>query len=343
MHIHSKTNEIENVITNADPKNCRLSIDDINTMPFSRHRSKVMRHNESGLDRSGPNEIGTVAPDVLHEIRETLIQQETAYQRNSAEETFSSVWTHSCRVGRVARHIAKAEGWDETPALLAGLLHDTGKFAFGTYHDDDIPEEENAVRFTKRLLSGTVYEHWIPMISEAILSTYLEGEPTNDIGRAVYDADRLDKMGYMGVVQFFTKQALRRRFLDNDMMVRTSIELTYAHHAPDTMTTTTGRSLAQERRIRTHRFYTELLEEWVQLELGDFSVIEENICGIVCILVVPTACSCGAPLKIASDIRDSVKCRSVFVRYQCSSCGIENTYSFCLPHVNGFPQKRFRQ
>ncbi|AQV01450.1 hypothetical protein B2D07_12265 [Desulfococcus multivorans] len=294
------------------------------------------------LDRNGvgPDALGMIPPDLLGEIRRTLIRQETAYQCNAAEETFSSVWAHSCRVGRIARHIAKAEGWNEELALLAGLLHDTGKFACGKYRDGDVPEEKYAVRFTERLLSGTVYERWIPMISQAILSAYFEGEPTNDLGRVVYDADSLDKMGHMGIVQFFTKQTLRRRFLDNDTMVRISIELTYAHHAPDTLKTATGRSLARERSLRTRRFYTELLEEWSQMGLGAFTIVEENIAGIVCILVVPCACACGGRIRLESDIRDVVKCsRSVVMTYGCEDCGFENVYYFCLPNIDGLPPK----
>lgn len=300
----------------------------------------AFRRQASGRDASGPDALGRITPDLLREIRRTLTRQETAYHRNSTEETFSSVWAHSCRVSRIARHIAKAEGWDEELALLAGLLHDTGKFAWGKYRDGDIPEEKNAVRFTERLLSGTAYERWIPEIIQAIRSAYFEGEPTNDLGRAVYDADCIDKMGHMGVVQFFTKQALRRRFLGNDMMVRISIELTYAHHAPDTLKTATGRSLARERSLRTRRFYEGLLEEWDELGLGEFTIVREEIAGIVCILVIPCACACGGRIRFESDIRDVVKCtRSVVMTYRCGDCGFENTYSFCLPNINGLPPR----
>jgi uncharacterized protein len=163
------------------------------------------------------------------------------------------------RVGRIAHHIAKAEGFDPEPALLAGLLHDIGKFAHGRYHADDTPEEQNAIRFAEQLLVGTMYERWLPVINEPILSSYLEGEVTSDIGRALHDADCLDKLGHMGVAQYFVKKALRRQFLDRDVIIRTSVELTYAHHAPDTLQTATGRSLARERSRRTRRFYTELL------------------------------------------------------------------------------------
>ncbi len=310
----------------------------INTMRDYRRRLEPGERRQSGI--STPNALTSIVPDVLQEIRRTLIDQETSFQAKSTEETFSSIWSHSSRVARIARHIAKSEGWEQEPALLAGLLHDIGKFAYGSYHEDDTPEEENAVRFAQRILSGTVYERWLPTVSNAILSTYLEGKATSDIGRAVYDADCLDKLGNIGVVQFFAKKALRRQFLDDDVMIRTSIELTYAHHAPDTLKTATGRSLARKRKTRTRFFYTGLLEEWKELGLGAFNIIEEEIAGIVCILVVPGSCSCGGRLERESDIRDSLKCRSVVVNYLCRACGFENEFSFCLPNVKGLPQRQ---
>lgn len=310
----------------------------INTMRDYRRRLEPGERRQSGI--STPNALTSIVPDVLQEIRRTLIDQETSFQAKATGETFSSIWSHSSRVARIAHHIAKSEGWEQEPALLAGLLHDIGKFAYGSYHEDDTPEEENAVRFAQRILSGTVYERWLPTINNAILSTYLEGKATNEIGRAVYDADCLDKLGNIGVVQFFAKKALRRQFLDDDAMIRTSIELTYAHHAPDTLKTATGRSLARKRKTRTRSFYTGLLEEWKELGLGAFNIIEEEIAGIVCILVIPDSCSCGGQLERESDIRDSLKCRSVVVNYLCHACGFENEFSFCLPNVKGLPQRQ---
>jgi HD superfamily phosphodiesterase len=284
--------------------------------------------------------IGFIAPDVLQAVRQTLTQQETAFQRQWTEETFSSLWAHSFRVGRIALHIAGKEGCPPEPALLAGLFHDMGKFAHGSYHPDDTPEEKNAVLIAQRILSGTVHEKWIPTINEAILSCYLDGEATNDIGRIVYDADCLDKLGNMGVAQFFAKKAMRRQFLDDDLMIRMSVELTYAYHAPDTLKTETGRVLAKARSIRTRRFYSELSEEWTMLGLGDVSIVEEDIAGIVCVLVVPRSCSCGGPLERESDIRDAVKCRSVVVSYRCVECAATSEFSFCLPNVKGLSPKR---
>jgi molybdopterin-guanine dinucleotide biosynthesis protein A/HD superfamily phosphodiesterase len=287
-----------------------------------------------------PDALKVVDPGVLDVIRRTLIEQETDFQQMSEGESISSLWAHSSMVGRIAHYIAKEEGWEPEPALLAGLLHDTGKFVDGRYHEDDVPEEKTAVRFVQRILSGTEHEKWIPLVSQAVLSMYLDDEATSDIGRAVYDADNINKLGCMGVAQFFAKNALRRRFLDDGLLARASIELTYAHHATETLKTATGRALARERTIRTRRFFMELVDEWTQLGLGAFDILEEDIGGVVCILVVPIACYCGGRLEISSDILDAFKCRSVVVSYSCLDCGGQNEYSFCLPNVKGLPRMR---
>ncbi len=315
------------------------TIDDYHQCIEQAEEGRNNKHSRTQRVANSLDALKTIAPNVLQAVRQTLIEQETAYQHNSAEEAFSSLWSHGARVGRIAHHIARAEGVDEEPALIAGLLHDIGKFAYGSYHENDIPEEQNAVLFAEKILSGTIYEKWILTINKAILSTYLDGEATNDIGRVLYDADHLDKLGNMGVAQFFAKKALRRQFLDYDLMIRTSVELTYAYHAPDTLKTATGRAIAKLRSVRTRRFYTELLEEWETLGLGSFNILEEDIAGIVCILVVPSVCICGGTLKFESDIRDAVKCRSVVVKYICAECGVKSEFSFCLPNVKGLPQK----
>jgi len=287
-------------------------------------------------ERGGRDVLQDVSPRVLEAIRRTLVEQESAYQRRSAGAAFSSLWAHSERVGRMARFLAEREGADATDSLLAGLLHDTGKFAGGTYHEDDVSEEEVAARCAERLLSGTQYQGRVPAVREAILSLYREDDSASRVGRVVYDADRLDKLGYMGVAQFFAKNALRRRFLDTDLLVRASVELTYARHARDTLQTATGRSLASVRCERTHAYYRGLLEEWETLGLGRFEIREEDIEGIVCVLVVPLACGCGRVLRVDADIRESVKCRSAVVEYACGHCARPFSFSFCLPNVRGW-------
>lgn len=296
----------------------------------------------AGADAIGTkgDALGLVQPRVLEAIRRTLVEQESAYQRRAADAEFASLWTHSERVARIARFLAEKEGVDAADALLAGLLHDTGKFAGGAYHEDEVSEEEVAAQYAERLLSGTVHAERIPAVREAILSLYREELSSSRVGAVVYDADRLDKLGYMGVAQFFAKNALRRRFLDPGLIVRASVELTYAYHAPATLKTAAGRSLAAVRCGQTRGFYRGLLEEWEALGLGRFTVREEDIEGIVCVLVMPLACGCGEPLRVHSDIRESVKCRSAVVEYACSRCPGRYGFSFCLPNIAGWDPLR---
>lgn len=287
--------------------------------------------------------LRSLAPDVLKAVRRILIEQETAFQCQLTEATSSSLWAHSSRVGRIAGYIAEKEGCPTDPAVLAGLFHDLGKFAGGRYHADDAPEETHAVLLAERIIAGTVYEKWFPTIKEAILSCYLDGETKSHVGRIVFDADCLDKLGNMGVAQFFAKKAMRRRFLDDELMIRMSVELTYAYHAPEILKTTTGRVLAKQKGLRTRRFYSELVEEWTMLGLGDLTIMEEDIAGIVCVFVVPRSCTCGGRMNCKSDINDTVKCRSAIVTYRCVNCSVLSEFSFCLPNINGLPAKKQQQ
>jgi len=290
-------------------------------------------------DIGAPEPLHSLSPQVVETIRQTLIEQENTYENQRAEKDFSSLWAHSFRVGCIAHKIATAESLQPEPALLAGLFHDTGKFAQGKYHEDDIAEEEKAVQFVERILAGTEYQKWIPTVSRAIVTMFLEEDATSSIGRAVYDADRLDKLGHMGVAQFFAKGALRRRFLDEKLMIRASIELTYAHHAPQTLKTATGKRLARLRKASTCCFFNDLLGEWQQFGLGDLHIRKEKIAGVDCIFVVPVRCQCGGGLKLESDIQDGLKCRSAIVTYTCEECGQEKEFSFCLPRMKGLPRK----
>ena len=129
-----------------------------------------------------PNILRSLAPEVLDKIRRTLVSYETAYQHASGSAEFSSLWVHSTRVVRIAYYLAESEGMLSTAALLAGLLHDIGKFADGKYHEDGVAEEQTASEITQRLLAGTTYEVLVPLICEAILSLYREETTTSEVG-----------------------------------------------------------------------------------------------------------------------------------------------------------------
>lgn len=273
----------------------------------------------------------SIPQDLLESIRDTLIEDESRYQRQHGATEWSSLWSHSARVAAIAHTIARQEGLDTTSAVLASLLHDVGKFHGGRYHDDDTTEEQRSVDLATELLEDTPLSPCLPEVSRAILSLYRDDASPGDLGAVLHDADRLDKLGYAGVALFFTKNALRARFLDSQLMARASVELTYALHARRTLKTGTGRRLAVPRAARVRSYFEGLLDEWRELGLGTFRIRSADVEGVELLLVVPLSCSCGSPLELETDIKEGIKCRSAIVRYACPSCGRTTDFSFCLP------------
>ncbi len=269
--------------------------------------------------------------DLLERIRGVLVRDESRFQREQGTQEFSSLWSHSARVAAIAHTIASKEGVDATAAVLASLLHDAGKFSGGRYHEDDLAEEEAAVDLAGVVLAGTRHEDLIPEIEDAILSLYRDEEQIGRLGAVLYDADRIDKLGCAGIAQFFSRSALRGRFLDDALLVQASVELTYALHAERNLKTRTGRELAVPRGARVREYFDGLLEEWRELGLGSFRVERAEVEGIALLLVVPEACGCGEAHEIRTDVRDGVKCRSAVIEYVCPRCHDVRELSFCLP------------
>src|SRR3990172_1828287 len=72
------------------------------------------------------------------ELRERVRSDEAMY--GSRETKTDSLWGHLERVAGFAEKLGIEEGLDPVACRLAGLFHDAGKFAGGSYHDGDIPE-----------------------------------------------------------------------------------------------------------------------------------------------------------------------------------------------------------
>jgi molybdopterin-guanine dinucleotide biosynthesis protein A/HD superfamily phosphodiesterase len=281
-------------------------------------------------DEGGSN-LPDIPADLLARIRSTLVQDESRYQREHGTTEFSSLWSHSIRVAAIARTLAAREGLDATAAVLASVLHDAGKFHQGLHHEDDVVEEEPAAELAEQMLTGSAHEPLLPGIRSAILSLYREDAGIDPLGAVVHDADRIDKLGCMGIAQFFTKNTLRGRYLDDDLIIRASVELTYAFHAQRTLRTRTGREMASSRTARVRDFLDGLLEEWQELGMGSFHIDHTDVEGITLVLIVPDACSCGSAYEIRTDIEEGIKCRSAVVEYACARCGHTRDLSFCLP------------
>lgn len=269
---------------------------------------------------------------VVAAVKKKLIDDETAYQNsNKKRKECNSTWLHSLRTANIALSLAKMENTSPTVPILGSLFHDIGKFHQGCYHKGNVPEEVIAVEIVREFLLSTPCEAMITDVEMSILSLYQTNVPGSIPSKILYDADRLDKLGCLGIAQFFTKNSLRNNFLDEKTIISLSRELTYAHHAPATMKTVAGKVLAISRKEKMFQFYHHLLEEWREFGLGAFNLVKREIEGIEVTLISPCFCSCGGSFDLNQKIRLRLKCRAIIATYCCTTCNKNYKTSFCLP------------
>ncbi|MDE6953103.1 MAG: nicotinate-nucleotide adenylyltransferase [Erysipelotrichales bacterium] len=115
-------------------------------------------------------------------------------------------WKHTCSVANLAKMIAKANGFNEQQAYIAGMLHDIAK---------EMPYEE-ALELMKKHYpeyldkSVAIWHQWLSryvseytfLVKDEIILKAIEDHTTgstsmSDIGKVVYVADKLDPLrGY---------------------------------------------------------------------------------------------------------------------------------------------------
>jgi HD superfamily phosphodiesterase len=277
------------------------------------------------------------SPDVLRSIAnalsETVREDEARYGRGRKET--DSLWDHLERVSRLAERLGRAEGVDPVACRLAGLFHDAGKFAGGRYHHDGKPEEERSVECLRRLGSEHGLEAGLmEEVAEAILQLYRDDPEPSPLGEVLFDADNLDKLGPLGVANFFSKIGLRGGGVSPRTLYRLTVELTYARHAPRSLFTESGRSLARARAPATIRFIKDMLHTLREDGLYDFGVEEIVFNGLTLDLVSPAACECGGKLQHRVWEVPGIKCSEIHLKHTCETCGNSHELKFCRPRLS---------
>jgi HD superfamily phosphodiesterase len=268
---------------------------------------------------------------------------------NESESKFSGaeggfLWEHSVLVASLAFRLAENEGVRPWVAALAALLHDSGKFAGGLYHEDERPEEEGSAEAARRLLEeagagkGVVDE-----VRRGLAALYRSGGRRNRLADVLHDADFLSKSGALGVANFFVKSALRGRNLERMVMDSLSKEMTYAAALPLNMRTKSGRELAAKKGKDTLRFHRAFLREFGAASGLDFVVKRFGVpfakgprrrAGVF--VVMPRRCgTCGRTWAVGLRTEKGVKCERLEADLRCPSCGLVHTVSFCLPELGG--------
>lgn len=284
-------------------------------------------------------------PGLHARIEAALADGEADYNRRDGQAPSTFLLEHSQRTAAIARTLALQEGVDPWTPVLVALFHDAGKFHEGEYHGDGVPEEEHAAQIAAALLAEHGVEAaGIGVVQHALRALYDDRLPCAGACRIVQDADRLDKLGALGVGAFFTKATLRGRGLVDALAQALSRELTYARAAPLSMFTESGRRLARTLSARTIAFFDDLLAELEQCGIaafdrrtlvlqGDFRTRDGRAVDRIEVTVVtPRACpQCEGGLEVSHGLERGLKCETLKARITCRSCDHKGVVSFCLP------------
>ncbi|MBK5113299.1 MAG: NTP transferase domain-containing protein [Candidatus Heimdallarchaeota archaeon] len=295
---------------------------------------KKKKHDEYNLDTLLERNI----PSFLDQAMKMIQESEKSFNEETPTFTTNFLWDHSIRVGKIAYKLALEEGVDPLVPTIAAILHDAGKFVLGKYHSDDVIEEEHSSTIAQKLLENSdLQKRDIEAIKTAINALYNEKLDCNINCKIVHDADRLEKLGPLGIANFFTKMTLRGVNLSNSILKNLSRELTYIAAAPKTLHTETGKQLAQTRSQKALLYFDELLEEFAFYDLGKFHVKEFEIEKDQKVtIVIPEKCQkCNGEFTIQLSKEMGIKCEKAKVEYSCTLCDQKYKTEFCLPLIYG--------
>lgn len=289
--------------------------------------------------------LETRFPGLHARIEKTLVDSEARYNDQTNQKPSEFLLEHTRRTAAIAHKISTMEGVDSFVPVLVALYHDTGKFHAGEYHQDDVPEEEHAAVLAERMLAEFgIGRDTLEAVLAALRALYDDRLACAGPCRIVQDADRLDKLGALGVGAFFTKAALRGRGLLDALEHNLSRELTYALAAPRSMFTPAGRKFAAEQAAKTTVFFGDLLDDLERWGIASFErrtiILDEDfrtrdgapVQRMEVTIVMPRACpDCSAALGLTHRRERGVKCERLIARYACGGCGYARETSFCLP------------
>src|SRR2546421_8925031 len=209
--------------------------------------------------------------------QEVLANISTEVERRFAGmDDLAHGWEHVSRVYRLALHIAEREGANRFVVSMAALMHDLGR----TVHSDGIKHHADlSIALAKELLE--TYQV-LAGVQEAVLHAVLthsfsRGIPPRTLeARVVRDADRLDGLGAIGILRWAITGTLMRtpqtktyhptdpfaeHYIPDDRSYMLDHFFTKLLKLGNTMTTETGRMLAQQRTAFMHRYLDELRKE----------------------------------------------------------------------------------
>jgi uncharacterized protein len=265
-------------------------------------------------------------------LRNRVQREEAEHGRN--DKPSDSLWDHLERVALIAERLGAAEGVDPAACRLAGLFHDAGKFGGGSYHKGDKPEEERSVAALREITRDKGLDPGlVDQVEESILQLYREDPDPTHLTMVLFDADNLDKLGPLGIANYFVKAGLRGGGISPSFLYRVTVELTYARHAPRCLATKTGRELASKRAPETVAFLRRFLDTLREDRLYDFRIDEVLFDNLSLDVVAPASCDCGEKLSRRIWEVPGIKCSEIHLEHACQSCGARHELRFCRPRL----------
>jgi len=218
--------------------------------------------------------------EILYQTQALQLIYKEIEHRYTGVTDLAHGWEHISRVYTLAKHIAEKEGADLFVVSMAALLHDLGHTTASTLQQEKSGHHtDGSITLAAEIMRRyEIPEQLQQSIIHAILAhSFSRGvEPQTLEARVLRDADRLDALGALGIMRWSIVGAQRsneqtRSYNPDDPFAQQRLPDDHTYmldhffvklfKIADTMTTATGRTLAQRRAAFMHSYLQELKSE----------------------------------------------------------------------------------
>lgn len=170
-------------------------------------------------------------------------------------------WQHNLRVMAMCERIGREEGADMEVLRLAALLHDIGRVE--ERQTGECHAEISARLAGEWLAERSMTEAFISRVQSAILAHRFRKErpPHTLEEKVLFDADKLDSIGAIGVARVFAYTGVIGQPIQSDDPNQHTPYKEYTwklQRIKDMLFTKTAQQVAEDR----HRFMTTFFEQW---------------------------------------------------------------------------------
>ncbi len=163
-------------------------------------------------------------------------------------------WSHITRVRNNAVQISMVEGGAKAVIVPAAILHDLGR----SNHKEK--GHSLATKLAQKILKKSGYsKSESRKIIECVKTHSYKDTPTTIEAKILFDADKIDSYGYIGIARFFSLAGEKKWPLKQ--AIENAIGRINALKAISGFHTKTGRKLGLKKAKRTLKFYQELTKE----------------------------------------------------------------------------------